>query len=318
MTGKVLSVIKNPKGIYGFIKTDAGNYYYDTASLRKGTFLKVGASVQFDIIPCRGNRTKAVNVKIDTSHKEFSRLGEDEQGIIRNLLVAAMGDNEYLDASLISDILHAKGFDYKQYAESLSAFLKEFYSDEFALKKNYSINDKTYPAVLILRSAELKSISDEMLIKIKDSFMSEIAEKGFVQAGKVPIILRNLGIFQYRDYATSIDEFIERFIPNTFVSKKAVYIGNKRYPKIYVLIENAEDFIEGTDKKKEETIQEAMEFNDSLKASVKVGLEELIITQGFILGSEMPDVLGKLGITNYKILANSLEDFISKYYGDCF
>ena len=317
MIGKVLSVIKNSKGIYGFIETDAGNYYYDTASLRKGTFLKVGANVQFDVIPWQGNRTKAVNVKIDTSHKEFSRLGEDEQGIIRDLLVASMGDNEYLDASLISGILHAKGFDYKQYAESLSAFLKGFYSDEFALKKNYIINDKTYPAVLVLLSAESKSISDEMLIKIKDSFMSEIAENGFVQAGKVPIILRNLGIFQYRDYATSIDEFIERFIPNTFVSKKAVFIGNKRYPKIYVLVENAGDFIEGTDKK-EETIQEAMAFDDSLKASVKVGLEEIITTQGFILGSEMPSVLKKLGISNYKLLANSIEDFISKYYGDCF
>ena len=51
MRGKVLSVIKNPKGVYGFIKTGDGNYYYDTTSLQKGTFLKVGAKVEFDVIP---------------------------------------------------------------------------------------------------------------------------------------------------------------------------------------------------------------------------------------------------------------------------
>lgn len=66
MRGKVLSVIKNPKGVYGFIKTGDGNYYYDTTSLQKGTFLKVGAKVEFDVIPWKGGRTKAVNVKLET------------------------------------------------------------------------------------------------------------------------------------------------------------------------------------------------------------------------------------------------------------
>lgn len=77
MRGKVLSVIKNPKGVYGFIKTGDGNYYYDTTSLQKGTFLKVGAKVEFDVIPWKGGRTKAVNVKLETIDIEYVVLEED-------------------------------------------------------------------------------------------------------------------------------------------------------------------------------------------------------------------------------------------------
>ena len=47
---QLLSVIKNPKGVYGFIKTGDGNYYYDTTSLQKGTFLKVGAKVNLEYL----------------------------------------------------------------------------------------------------------------------------------------------------------------------------------------------------------------------------------------------------------------------------
>lgn len=145
MIGKILSVIKNPKGVYGFIETDDGNYYYDTSSLKKGTFLKVGAKVEFDVIPLKGNRTKAVNVKLETIDIEYAVLEEDVRGVVLELIVASMGKNSYLDVSVISGLLSAKGIDYKQYAGSLTDFFVKYYKKEFTIKKKYTINDRTYP-----------------------------------------------------------------------------------------------------------------------------------------------------------------------------
>ena len=109
MRGKVLSVIKNPKGVYGFIKTGDGNYYYDTTSLQKGTFLKVGAKVEFDVIPWKGGRTKAVNVKLETIDIEYVVLEEDIRETVLKLIVSSMGKDSYLDASVISGLLLDKG-----------------------------------------------------------------------------------------------------------------------------------------------------------------------------------------------------------------
>lgn len=318
MIGKILSVIKNPKGVYGFIETDDGNYYYDTSSLKKGTFLKVGAKVEFDVIPLKGNRTKAVNVKLETIDIEYAVLEEDVRGVVLELIVASMGKNSYLDVSVISGLLSAKGIDYKQYAGSLTDFFVKYYKKEFTIKKKYTINDRTYPAVLVSNLNDAKALDEETVIALKETFLNEISVNGFIQAVKVPNLLRNLGILQYRDYAATIDEFIEYYMPNMLVPKKTVYINGKRYPKIYVLIENADEFTEVDEKNPEISRSEQILFDDTLKEKVKNGLSDIISSESYILGSEMPKVLASLGIDDYKQFANSVEEFILNYFGDTF
>ena len=318
MRGKVLSVIKNPKGVYGFIKTGDGNYYYDTTSLQKGTFLKVGAKVEFDVIPWKGGRTKAVNVKLETIDIEYVVLEEDIRETVLKLIVSSMGKDSYLDASVISGLLLDKGIDYKKYASSLSDFFGKYYKKEFAIKKKYTINDRTYPAVLMSNLNNAKVLDEETVIALKENFLNEISVNGFIQAAKVPNLLRNLGILQYKEYAATIDEFIEYYMPNMFVPKKTVFINGKRYPKIYVLIESADEFTEVDEKKSELPKSEPILFDETLKEKVKNGLRNIISSESFILGSEMPKVLDSLGIDDYKQFANSIEEFISNYYGNTF
>ena len=318
MRGKVLSVIKNSKGVYGFIKTGDGNYYYDTSSLQKGTFLKVGAKVEFDVIPWKGGRTKAVNIKLEKIDIEYFVLEEDIRETVLRLIVSFMGKDSYLDASVISGLLLDKGIDYKKYASSLSDFFCKYYKKEFAIKKKYTINDRTYPAVLVSNLNNAKVLDEETVIALKENFLNEISVNGFIQAAKVPNLLRNLGILQYKEYAATIDEFIEYYMPNMFVPKKTVFINGKRYTKVYVLIESADKFTEFDEKKSELPKSEPILFDETLKEKVKNGLRNIISSESFILGSEMPKVLDSFGIDDYKKFANSIEEFISNYYGNTF
>ncbi len=70
MKGIVLSVIKNNKGFYGFIKTDIKNYYYDLSSINAGLYMKKGIVVEFDIVKLDDGRDKAVNVR-GVEEKEY-------------------------------------------------------------------------------------------------------------------------------------------------------------------------------------------------------------------------------------------------------
>lgn len=318
MIGKVLSIKKNPQGIYGFIQTDEGDYYYDTASLTKGNFLKVGVKVQFDVISWQGDRTKAIRVKIINDNVEKQPLEDDIKGIITELIVAAMGQDTFLDFSVVSGILSEKGIDYKKYADNLSAFFGKYFVDFFSVKKNLTINNKTYPAVLINRKVANKDISEDVVVQIREGFLAEISEVGFIQAVKIPSMLRNFGILQYRDYSASIDSFIEKYIPNTLVAKKNVYVNGKRYPKIFVLIEDENKFVEAEETKNTLAFSENLELDEQLRIKVKNGLKDAITENGFILGSEMPNILRMLGIVDYKALANSIEEFISAYYQNVF
>lgn len=314
MIGRVLSIKKNPKGIYGFIKTDEGNYYYDTSSLQKGVFLKVGVQVQFDIIPWQGNRTKAVNVRF----VEYLVLEEDVKEAVREMITISMGQNVYLDVARVSELLSERGINYRDYAGTMLEFFAKYYKKDFIIEKNYKVDDKTYPAVLILGNNAGKILLDEQVAIIRENFLDEVSASGFVQAVKVPNILRSVGIATYRNYAASIDEFIEKYIPNTFVSKKAVFINGKRYPKIYVLIEESDNYIEGEEATREDIVDEDVVFDELLKTTVENGLRQIIMSDNFVLGSEMPNVLRSLGVADYKLFANSIEEFISKYYEDIF
>lgn len=65
MTGKVIFTKKNPKGIYGFIECEDGvTHYFDTSGIVKGNYIKPSSEVEFDVIPSRGGKTQAVNVRL--------------------------------------------------------------------------------------------------------------------------------------------------------------------------------------------------------------------------------------------------------------
>ena len=115
MKGKVLSIIKNHKGFYGFLQTKSGNYYYDSTSVIKGNFLKIGASVEFDVIPWQGGKkTKAVNVRIAQKSVNYISMEEGLRQAVSNLVTSNIETEGFIDLATLALVLSQNGIDYKQ------------------------------------------------------------------------------------------------------------------------------------------------------------------------------------------------------------
>ena len=132
MRGKVLSIIKNQKDFYGFIKTKEENYYYDSTCVVKGNFLKIGTDVEFDVIPIDGGkRTKAINVK--KVQLKSLPLEASLKQTVWNLIASNIGADGYLNLAVLVQVLLKNGIDYKQYSDTFVSFLERNFANFISL-----------------------------------------------------------------------------------------------------------------------------------------------------------------------------------------
>lgn len=324
MRGKVLSIIKNQKGFYGFIKTKEENYYYDSTSVVKGNFLKIGTDVEFDVIPIDGGkRTKAINVK--KVQLKSLPLEASLKQTVWNLIASNIGADGYLDLAVLAQVLLKNGIDYKKYSDTFVPFLERNFANEITIIKNITINDKIYPAIITLKdntAKENNNLSIELIQQLRKSLLDVIEQEGFLRSEMIPKLLKNLGIDNYKNYATNIEAFIERFMPGTLVVKKGVHLNGKRYPKIFVMITEQDKFIEEerTEKggfaisEKDTTDQ----LTDERLSIVEHELRDILDSSHYILDSEMPKILDSFGIRNYRLYSDSIESFLERYYSGIF
>lgn len=241
MTGKILFVKKNPKGIYGFIELpDGSTQYYDTASLQTGTFLKAGLYVDFDITTLWDGRTKAINVRLSVSgdNSSFIKIEESTKEMVLSALMCKLADASFLDCAKVAPMLKNLGVDYKLYANSLGSFIEKYFSGQLSIKKSIVIGDKEYPAVLV-KDAEDSSegnskepLNESTICGIREAILRELNSKGFLLGSSIPFLLRELGVPDFRSYAPTVEEFIAMCFPGEFEMRKDVQIGDKRYPNV--------------------------------------------------------------------------------------
>lgn len=180
MIGKVVRIQKNAKGIFGFIKTEAGKYYYDTSSLSRGTFLKMGDQVEFESIPWKGGKPKAIRVRVveqsvleaeiqktnhdETHPAEFGHVYAVQKKIpeemiiqIRGALMAEIEKSGFILASRLPSVLRSFGISqYREYAVNLDSFIEQYIPDTFVAKHGILIKQKKYPKIFILKEEESK------------------------------------------------------------------------------------------------------------------------------------------------------------------
>ena len=297
MRGKIISVIKNSKGVYGFIKCEGHpNFYYDTSSVVKGNYLKRGNLVDFDIKQMGQGKIKAINVKKANISKMIRALDPDIKETLIDTLVPMISDRGFLEFTKITSVLRNFGIDYKEYATDMSSFILGNLSDDFEIKKPFTVNDKSYPAVIIKSE---KDLSEENQVKIRVKLISVVKSNGFFSASMFPEYLQELGISNFQNYANGLDEFLNKYVPGVFVPIKDAVYDEKVYSKVYVFDEkfNAE---ESTD------IENAI-------ISLSERLTQYIQGNGFFLASEFSTEAKKSGIENFREYANSVGSFIDIY-----
>lgn len=298
MIGKVLFTKKNPKGIYGFIECQDGTtHYFDTSGIVKGNFIKPNSEVEFDVVPSRGGRTQAINVRLVKETIVFPRLENDRIELLLRVLDNAFIGRDFIDCAGLPNLLKRAGIDYKTYAEDLKTFVDKYLSG-YITKRKYVFDGKEYPMVLLPDQHDLIEITEEIRSAILAELERMIDENKYFSAGSIPSVLKGVGIGSYRDYSPSIDSFIESFFPGLFVSKHRVTINGKEQPKIYVHLEDADSF------KENDSLTGSKSYpslNPTIIAQIKKRLSQEIDNCGYIPGGRMPLFLRESGVDDYKV-----------------
>lgn len=296
MKGEVILVIKNTKGVFGFIKCDGHpNYYYDTASIIKGNYLRKGDFVEFEIKYLGQGKTKAVDVKKVIPDVQIRFLDSDKKENLNARFKAIISESGFVQFTQIIKILKSVGINYKEYAPDISSFISRNLGSDFEIKKPFIINGKTYPAVIVKADKEL---SEENRIKIRRKLLTVVRGNGFFPARMFPEYLQELGISKFQDYASGLDEFLDKYVPGVFVPVKDAVFDGKVYSKVYVFDKEFD--------KEETCIGEALITLNEI-------LTQHIQENGFFLTSEFLSEAKKCGIENFREYANSVEAFVDIY-----
>ena len=314
MIGKVLFTKKNPKGIYGFIECEDGStHYFDTSGIVKGNYIKPNSEVEFDVIPSRGGKTQAINVRLAKKSVKYPLLEEGILAELSALLEKMFADKTFIDCAGLPNIFRMVGIDYREYAEDLRSFIAKYLKD-YSVQKKYVSDDKEYPMVLLHNDNQHIELTEEVCETILIELNKMVSETGFFQAMILPSVLKQVGIKSFRDYSPNMDSFLDSIFPGQFVSKHRVTINGKEYPKIYVPTENAELFKENTSSPAIPTLSEV---DPLLIPQIVERLSRELEVCSYIPGGRMPLLLREAGIENYKEYATSIEEFIKKYlYAD--
>jgi len=315
MIGKVLFTKKNAKGFFGYIESqDSTTHYFDTSCVVKGNFIKPGAEVEFDVIPSRGGKTQAINVRLIKKVTEYPQLPKDKVEKLQCLLDEMFSERLFLDCASLPVLFKQISIDYKEYADDLKSFIDKYLPD-YSVKKKYTSENKEYPMVLL----QAKGLRVEMTAEICSAILTElekmISETGFFQAMKLPLVLKQLGIGSFRDYSPNMDAFIDTYFPGRFVSKQRVVINGKEYPKIYVPAEKVDLFEEKVASPAKPIL---LTLDSTVVAQIRARLSQEIEKSGYIPGGRMPLFLRESGVENYKLYASTIEDFINKYLSEEF
>ena len=149
MIGKVLFTKKNTKGIWGVIKSEDGTtHYFDTSCIIKGNYLKTDAVVEFDVIPSRPGKTQAINVKLVVNEKQYPQLESNKLEKLLHILNETFSSKAFVDFPCLPALFRGASIEYREYAGSLNTFIEK-YLLQYCVKREYTIEGKTYPTVLI-------------------------------------------------------------------------------------------------------------------------------------------------------------------------
>lgn len=315
MTGKVIFTKKNPKGIYGFIECEDGvTHYFDTSGIVKGNYIKPSSEVEFDVIPSRGGKTQAVNVRLVKKSIDYPLLEAEKLAELSATLEKAFVDKTFIDCAGLPNLFKLLGIDYREYAADLKSFIVKYLKD-YSVQKKYVSDGKEYSMVLLHNDSEHIELTEEVCITILTELKKMISENGFFQAMILPSVLKQVGIKSFRNYSPNMDSFLNSIFPGLFVAKHRVPINGKEYPKIYVPAENAELLKENT---ASSTIATLSELDPSLISQIAERLLRELDECSYIPGGRMPLLLRESGVEDYKLYAFSVEDFINRYLSDDF
>ena len=232
------------------------------------------------ILYLNGQDKDEILAGISSTRKEVTVISIDDDGKenLQSQLANYMGNNPVLLASALPEVLRNVGLeDYKKYAPSVEQFVESYLAPRFGFEKNLELNGKIHPGVVVLldgrdisevlsdivlnndenkKNSQANSVvSEELQEKIVESFKAAAAETGFIYASAIPGMLTTIGILDYKQYASSIKQFCDKFAKGNFEFKDKVKIDGKVHSGILYLKKELKDI---------ERTEEFLSFDDAI------------------------------------------------------
>lgn len=251
---KVISVLTQHIREHGYIKgaylpkllkkagIDDFHQYADSVAsfvvLYFNNQFKVEKNIQIDgkIQPC------IVTLKEATS--EIDTVAVDN---LKAELMIIIEEKGCADINLLTQLFKKHNINAFKIAHNLSSFImKEL--KELIIVEDVIINETYYKRVLIKKGAtnytRLQEYDGELIIpptiidNISNSIANIINAERFVYSSKLPAIFKECGITNFRIYASSIEMFIQRYLPQYKLIKNVI-INGKKLPGIVINVESS-------------------------------------------------------------------------------
>lgn len=175
------------------------------------------------------------NERIEITPEVCDIILEDLEGII--------DERGYFQAGELPGVLKNVGIKtYRDYAPNMDTFLNTYFPGKFVGKQRVAIKGKEYPKIYVYpentdmyqendvsATTVITSALDAATIEqIKERLFVEMEATGYILGGNMPFLLKEAGVEEYKTYATSIKDFINRYLFGDFEMKDEMLIDEKR------------------------------------------------------------------------------------------
>lgn len=267
--------------------------------------------------------------------KEKMELDEQTRISIQSELLKSMGDSNIIFAPSFPQILKKVGIEsYKVYAESIGEFVEIYLTPQFCFCKNLEMNGKVHPGVILYLNGQDKeevlagisctrkklsvsNIDNAIKEKLQCELTKYMENNPVLLASALPVVLRNIGIEDYKKYATSVEQFVELYLTPKFGFEKNLELYGKIHPGVIILLDGKDisevlSNIVHNDEGKKNSLSNSV-ISEEWKAKIVESLRAAAAETGFIYASAIPGILATIGILDYKQYASSIGLFCEKF-----
>lgn len=228
---------------------------------------------------------------------------------MRGMIISVIKKNNWIYGFIKTTVINYY-YDSLSYENNL--ILKKGMIVDFDVIKQKDGRDKAVNMRAAYKNESMKEKRlDESIIKsIADAFEESTETKGYFASATVPFILKKLGINSFRDYANSIQDFINLYFSDSYRFIKEYYEGDKRYPGIVARM----SWVDSNYKTEQNCINNSV--SEEIINKICDDILAASLQEGFFLASSFPVLLHKYGLGNYREYADSVEDFIVRFYSE--
>ena len=170
-------------------------------------------------------------------------LTKEQKAKIQTFFQKKFEKRTYIECSKIPEYLLELGIDYQEYWSGLRSLVSEVFENQYKIETTpKKKNRQGVPILMPINAALIPDVvlSEELLKELGKRLGKGVAANGFYEPGRFPTLLKELGISNYKAYASNISKFIDWYLGDSFEVKTNVTIQDKLHTSIIVAKEKKE------------------------------------------------------------------------------